>query len=212
MTIESTPAATLDFEQVLCSRQGIRLPGSLALGINGQLKGVHQDRVIKSADTSVDAGAMSITAVISTPDEDRSEDVVEPLGCKLARYSLNPINYYNHGEEYTLPIGKSKDESGNLCVSMSEVGVTATSFFRSRSHSRGRSSRCGTRKFCGQRRSTSSRSFAKSDRVRGQRIVPDYTLSSGNYWSGGRSEFPTTPTQLPRRSTGASSMAPQLTK
>src|SRR5262249_55608614 len=49
-------------------------------------------------------------------------------GCDLSRYELNPIVYFDHGQEFTLPIGSSRDEDGELAVTISDAGVIATAF------------------------------------------------------------------------------------
>ena len=85
-------------------------------------------RILKSSDTSVDVKNMSITAIISTPDEDRSGDIVEPMGGDFVDYSRNPVVFFNHATDFPQPIAKSQDETG-LTVWPSEEGVVAEGFF-----------------------------------------------------------------------------------
>src|SRR5258708_5198263 len=106
-------APSRDWETFLSKREGRRLPGLLAAS-TGVMKGAVRDRCCKAAEVSTDSARMTMTAMISTNDEDRSEDIVEPAGCQLERYALNPICYFDHGQDYTLPIGRSEDDDGHL--------------------------------------------------------------------------------------------------
>lgn len=120
---------TQKWQDVLNSRRGLILPGLMAT-CDGVMKGgVRRDRVTKRGEMTSDAGRMSITALISTPDEDRSEDIVEPTGVALERYAVNPVVFFDHGQEFTLPIAKSEDGAGNLTVDVSQAGVSATALF-----------------------------------------------------------------------------------
>lgn len=194
-----TLTADKSWQEILGKRVS-RLPGLLAPS-SGVLKGAVRDRVAKSAtDIETDAGRMTMTATISTPDEDRSDDIVHQLGIKLDRYKLNPICYFDHGQEFTLPIGKSADDDNNLTVSVSEAGTVATCFFPSPFRSPFRSSRSRTKRFCGPRQSTFCRSSSESVKERDgesrEMMITGrvWRFSNQNCWSGGRSEFPTTPT------------------
>lgn len=117
-------------EDVLKARQGKRLPGQIFSSERCSMKGgLVRDRPTLASETFMDRTAMSITATISTPDEDRSDDIVEPTGILLERYTLNPVVFFDHGEEYTLPIAKSVDGSGRLSIVADNDEVIATAFF-----------------------------------------------------------------------------------
>ncbi len=115
-----------DWRAVLSSRQTKRAAGVLT---------PHSGKSALYAgplllDPAIDADHMAAMAVISTPTPDRSGDVVEPLGARLANYARNPVVYFDHGlSGITLPIGKSENESGDLTVTVTPGGIEATSYF-----------------------------------------------------------------------------------
>ena len=45
---------------------------------------------LQPCEPTLDAAALSATAVISAPTPDRSDDIVEPLGVRLENYAKNP--------------------------------------------------------------------------------------------------------------------------
>lgn len=77
----------------------------------------------------VDTSAMTVSATISTPAKDRASDILIPAGCDLTNYRTNPVVYWEHGLQLTLPIAKSEDAGGNLTVGISEAAITATAWF-----------------------------------------------------------------------------------
>lgn len=76
-----------------------------------------------------DINRMCATTTISTPTPDRSEDVVVPSGISLANYIRNPVVYFDHGFDCTIPIAKSEDPDGNNTVQLLEDRAIATSYF-----------------------------------------------------------------------------------
>jgi hypothetical protein len=80
--------------------------------------------------TSIDESRRCATFVISTPTPDRSEDIVSPGGVRLENYAKNPVVYYDHGfSGIQVPIGKCEDESGQLALVVSELGIEGTCYF-----------------------------------------------------------------------------------
>jgi hypothetical protein len=91
-------------------------------------------RLCKSAGrvkTTVDQSEMSALATISTPAEDRSRDVVNPLGIWLENYDRNPAVFFDHGMSgIYLPIATSREPNdGSVAVFPSKAGVSAKSWF-----------------------------------------------------------------------------------
>lgn len=80
----------------------------------------------------VDENEMSATALISTPDWDRQNDSLNPLGGNYDNYKLNPLVYWEHGKHITVPIAKSDNADGELMVFPSQDGIRATSYFSNR--------------------------------------------------------------------------------
>jgi len=76
-----------------------------------------------------DESEMSATAIISTPDFDREGDSVNPMGGDFSEYMLNPIVYWDHGLDHTLPIGKSQDSKGRLLIWPSEKQIIGKCLF-----------------------------------------------------------------------------------
>lgn len=72
---------------------------------------------------------LKATALISTPDEDRSEDVLPPRVIKLADHQANPVVFFDHGMDLTIPIAKSEDADGNYTLRVADKGIEADSFF-----------------------------------------------------------------------------------
>ena len=121
------PKKQLDALDLIAKREQ-RNPGSLYR--LPKLQGAVMDVL---AVTELDKSAVSATAIISTPNPDRSEDVVRQLGISLANYKKNPVVYYDHGFAHIqTPIGKSEDPDGKLTVKLKESGSQATCFFSQR--------------------------------------------------------------------------------
>lgn len=115
---------TIDLDAVLSQRAG-RRPGRLYK----RGEAIYLD-AFPSEKATTDAGSMSATFWVSRPNEDRSEDIVNPLGLDLTNYRLNPVCFFDHGMSgLVLPIGKSEDPAGNLTVACTPDGVTATCYF-----------------------------------------------------------------------------------
>lgn len=88
------------------------------------------DSPIYFDETVVDRDKMCIGPItISTIDEDRYEDVIEPLGGQWDNYEKNPIIMLDHGLDHKLPIGKSMDEDGNLTIVVGKTQIDATGYF-----------------------------------------------------------------------------------
>lgn len=121
------PRKHLDALDLIAKREQ-RTPGSLYR--LPKLQGAVMDVLAVS---ELDKAAVSATAIISTPNPDRSEDVVRQLGISLANYKKNPVVYYDHGFAHIqTPIGKSEDPDGKLTVKLKESGSQATCFFSQR--------------------------------------------------------------------------------
>ena len=85
---------------------------------------------VRNAQPYVDRGGVWARAIISTATEDRVGDILNPRGCQLKNYSLNPVVMWGHGlEGITTPIATSVDPMGNLTVEISDDFVLATSYF-----------------------------------------------------------------------------------
>lgn len=82
------------------------------------------------SESHVDENAMSASAVISTPREDREGDIIVPMGIMLDNYRLNPTVLWNHGlGSIDTPIAKCLTPDGQLALEVTEDAVTATSYF-----------------------------------------------------------------------------------
>lgn len=77
--------------------------------------------LIKSADES----RRAVPFVVSTPQVDRDNDILFPLGCRFATYLQNPVVLWAH-QSRSLPIGRGED------VRADEAGVTMTKVFATR--------------------------------------------------------------------------------
>lgn len=72
---------------------------------------------------------MSAGFVISTIDEDREGDVIEPQGCLeyLHEYKSNPIVFFDHDQKQ--PIGSSEGPDGRFHFTVGDRGIRARCFF-----------------------------------------------------------------------------------
>lgn len=78
----------------------------------------------------VNTKAMSATAVINTPCEDREGDIIIPSGVILSQYETNPVVLWEHGlDGISKPIAKCVDPNGQLAVNVTDEQITATSYF-----------------------------------------------------------------------------------
>lgn len=69
-----------------------------------------------------------IPFVITTLLDDRDGDTVVPLGCQFKNYALNPVVFFGH-QKWEVPIGKSTNENGQLCVYQSKDRILADCYF-----------------------------------------------------------------------------------
>ena len=79
----------------------------------------------------IDVNKVCMTATISTATPDRVGDVLLPRGCDYQDYAKNPVVLWAHGLEQglTLPIGVSKDPTGQLTLQITDEEVKATCYF-----------------------------------------------------------------------------------
>lgn len=80
----------------------------------------------------VDESEMSAEAIISTPAWDRENDSLNPLGGDFENYLTNPVVFWDHGIDLTVPIATSMDSEGKLHVFPTESGIRSKSFFSQR--------------------------------------------------------------------------------
>lgn len=119
------------WEIALASRLGVsRSPGLLVPAVGGIGKKTALMNVMGPTPPTFDASKMSASAIISRPNEDRSEDVVHPLGGKFANHQANPVVFFDHGfSGFSAPVAKSEDPDGKYTVKANKSGVEATSYF-----------------------------------------------------------------------------------
>jgi hypothetical protein len=96
---------------------------------NSNLNGVFSNPTVGTV-FEVDTAKMSASAIISTPAVDRVGDSMDPLGCDLTQYRLNPVVFWNHAfDGFTKPIGISENSSGELQIFPSGENIKATCYF-----------------------------------------------------------------------------------
>lgn len=79
---------------------------------------------------SFDGRLMKAGFTISTPTEDRSEDVVPPGSIGLTNYASNPVVLFDHGQgSIDHPIGKSRHADGSLALTVTKSGIAADCYF-----------------------------------------------------------------------------------
>lgn len=81
---------------------------------------------------SVDPVSLKATAVITTAREDRSKDIVDPMGMRLNDYSRTPIVMWEHGKlpGFSCPLGTSRDPAtGEIAVVPQGERAIATAWF-----------------------------------------------------------------------------------
>lgn len=80
--------------------------------------------------TGVDTHSRTATAVISTPAPDRVRDSLNPLGCSLDEYEVNPVVFWEHGKVLTKPIGTSENPATRqLSIIKTPTEVRGTCWF-----------------------------------------------------------------------------------
>lgn len=97
----------------------------------GQIYSIQKSHglAITADNVGIDTNEMSATAIISTPTWDRQNDSVDPMGVCLKNYAINPVVYFDHGQDITQPIARAEDNEGNLQVFPSDLGITSKSYF-----------------------------------------------------------------------------------
>jgi len=97
----------------------------------GQIYSIQKSHglAITADNVGIDTNEMSATAIISTPTWDRQNDSVDPMGVCLKNYAVNPVVYFDHGQDITQPIARAEDNDGNLQVFPSDLGITSKSYF-----------------------------------------------------------------------------------
>lgn len=83
--------------------------------------------------TDVDETLAKASAIITTINQDREDDVVVPDGIDLTAYAQNPVVLWDHGKaegypEAQMPLGMSEAE-GHLCVYVHSDHVAADCYF-----------------------------------------------------------------------------------
>jgi hypothetical protein len=86
-------------------------------------------RDMETRSVTVDPFTMSATCVFSTDAMDRIGDVVDIPGIRTANHQRNPVVFWNHAKQLTLPIGKTVDGAGSYTVILSDNAATQTTFF-----------------------------------------------------------------------------------
>ena len=124
----TTLTAPGDWQELLAQRKLRR--GANVLRLNPSVEKAAALVNAPVGQTSIDESRRCATFVISTPTPDRSEDVVSPGGVRLENYARNPVVYYDHGfSGIQVPIGKCEDESGQLALVVTELGIEGTCYF-----------------------------------------------------------------------------------
>jgi len=97
----------------------------------GQIYSIQKSHglAITADNVGIDTNEMSATAIISTPTWDRQNDSVDPMGVCLKNYAVNPVVYFDHGQDITQPIARAEDNEGKLQVFPSDLGITSKSYF-----------------------------------------------------------------------------------
>ena len=128
----STAVLTPDLVLSQRSKSAAREPGLIRPWSGPIIKALMDSAPMQAR---VDESRMYAAAVISTPVEDRSEDIVEPLGCQLEAYRRNPVVLFEHGlTGLNFPVGKSRRPDGELDMSITDEGITAGCWFSQSSY------------------------------------------------------------------------------
>jgi hypothetical protein len=83
----------------------------------------------ESSIADVDEQTMSATFIITTGSADRDGDVVVPSGCHYENYARNPVVFFDHQEEVSIPIGVSEDPGGRCTIQVNDDHVRGTVYF-----------------------------------------------------------------------------------
>jgi hypothetical protein len=114
---------TLDLELMLAGRRGATPPArpwALKLLSDGVIG-------YESASVMAQPGKMAVTCRISTPNLDRSRDVVIGKGIDTANHARNPLALFNHARWQ--PVGRAMDPDGNYTVKVGDAETVATTYF-----------------------------------------------------------------------------------
>jgi hypothetical protein len=78
-----------------------------------------------------DDASMSVPCIISTGDQDRQGDIVQPVGCVWEHYARAPVVFLNHqkNERYPLPIGKAQGPDGACTIKVAPERITSVTYF-----------------------------------------------------------------------------------
>jgi hypothetical protein len=85
----------------------------------------------------VDTKNMSVTSVLSTANEDRDGDIIEPSGIDTTEHRRNPVVFFNHFRPrseptvFALPVGKAENHNGEYTVKLlrDPDRLVATTYF-----------------------------------------------------------------------------------
>jgi hypothetical protein len=83
---------------------------------------------------SIDKGKMSASCTFTSTAVDRVGDKIEMNGIVTAAHELNPVVFWDHAKDLTLPIGKTKDPLGNYTVRIFDDYATQTTYFSQSLH------------------------------------------------------------------------------
>ena len=108
----------------------------VALGYDAALRRLKDDGseyglLAKSiGEPAIDTSAMSVSAVITTQDEDHAKDIIITAGIDLSVHKTNPVVLWEHGfGNIGVPIGKCEDLAGNYTIVAGDRLATARTFF-----------------------------------------------------------------------------------
>lgn len=77
----------------------------------------------------LDTQTMSARAIFSTDSLDRVGDVLRTAGIDTSNHIKNPVILWNHGLQFSIPIGKAVDPEGNYTVEIGESEAYQRTFF-----------------------------------------------------------------------------------
>ena len=81
------------------------------------------------ARVQLDRAKMSATCTFSTTAIDRVGDKLETSGIRTEAHRVNPVVFWDHAKDLTLPIGKTVDPLGVYTVSIGSEEASQTTFF-----------------------------------------------------------------------------------
>lgn len=100
-------------------------PAALAYDVQG---GLGLDFVARGPATT-DRAKMTATCIFSTDAVDRVGDRIHIPGIRTANHQLNPVVFWDHAKNLTLPIGRTMDDFGAYTVVLSETEASQTTHF-----------------------------------------------------------------------------------